>query len=99
MTELLREVYPEHEWNIFQKSTKHANNFWNDVKIQREFLHYVESELNISSVEEWLQVKRQDFIRLGGQQLLRYYPSIENMLRSLLPEKNWPTHKENSLDD
>ena len=73
-------VYPDEQWNIFKFPVKPMR-FWNDKSNQRLFLDYFAKEHNITSIDDWYQVTRDDIMSLGGRGLLSKYQSFYKCLQ------------------
>jgi hypothetical protein len=52
---LLSKVYPEYEW-LPWKFVKCPQNFWNDVKNQRQFMDWAAKELKVNELSDWYNV-------------------------------------------
>lgn len=62
--------------------------YWSSKDNQREFLRYLERELEVVTVEEWADVKSSQVLDLGGRPLLSLYNnSLVNAVRELLKDE------------
>jgi hypothetical protein len=78
---------------------------WEDLSNQREFLEQLGQELNIRQVLtpslcftdtlqplDWSSVTRTQIERKGGYALFWHYSSLDEALRAIFPEINWPSY-------
>jgi hypothetical protein len=49
-------VYPEYEWNSWKFPTRPVNSV-EDMKDQREWMDWAETQLNIKEKSDWYKVK------------------------------------------
>ncbi len=86
---ILESVYPEYQWHpwlIEQVSVT----FWNDKSNQRRYMDWLESELNITSKEQWYEVDGNELIesnKPGFKTLMgEYYNrSLQGALMAIYP--------------
>lgn len=53
--QLLKSIYPDYEW-LPWKFSQYPRNFWDDMQNQREYLDWVETQLNIKNKEDWYRI-------------------------------------------
>jgi len=76
--------------NTTKSRSKRANNFWENVRTQKDFVEHLGRKLGISNLNDWYHVRVQNFNDLGGAGLLkRYGGSLIKMLHFLYPNHNW----------
>ena len=98
---LLIALLPEYEWNLWKFSNV-SNEYWKDMKNQRQFLDYVYKELNFKSLDDWYNITYEvspfkyclilkELKKHKGSYMLTncYNSSIYKMLSTVYPEHNW----------
>jgi hypothetical protein len=59
---------------------------------QRAFLDRIGSSLGVKTLEDWNNVSKIQFLRVGGALLLEQYDgSLINVLKTLYPDFDWKT--------
>lgn len=86
--EALKQIYPNHDWNIFQMKII-PNNFWNDKKNHRFLLDNIAKKLNLTSVQEFSSISKKDILHHGGKSLFSFYPNLFEALKENYKEIQW----------
>jgi hypothetical protein len=79
----------EHMWpiNTVPEGFWEGNEWIHDEKKSMEYLKWLRSKLNIRSMEDWYNVKRDDVESLYGQFLLDECGGLFPMLKKFYPSK------------
>ena len=67
--------------------------FWADPNNHRLVLSEIAKKMGLREPSDWYEVTSKDIVRCGGRGLLRFYPSIEQMLRELEPGFPWQSSR------
>jgi len=86
----LGQVYTKKdEWPIAAPKTEEPT-YWDDPKHQLEFLTRVQRDLKIKTLDDWYKVKRADFTKKGGAQIVaRHGNSLVRCLMAIYPDHPW----------
>eukprot|EP01114_Cavostelium_apophysatum_P003275 TRINITY_DN13075_c0_g1_i1.p1 TRINITY_DN13075_c0_g1~~TRINITY_DN13075_c0_g1_i1.p1 ORF type:complete len:257 (+),score=47.93 TRINITY_DN13075_c0_g1_i1:158-928(+) len=86
----LRNVYPEHPWQIFDFLQVPAG-YWDDFECQKKYWNILEHRLGIKNAEDWYNVSIVNIQQHGCWGLLhtKYKGSLKLALRALKPEHDW----------
>jgi hypothetical protein len=76
----LREIYPECDWNVFERVSV-PRNFWKSPENIRLFLDKLKTEFSIKQPSDWSRVSSEMLISHGGGSLVNSYGSIFEILR------------------
>ena len=75
---------------VEKSSVSKPHGYWNSKSNQLQYLHWLQSELEISNYEDWYSIRTKQIKDLGGHQFLRKNDnSISKALNFLLPEYDW----------
>ena len=92
MKELLRSIYPNHQWK-FDLNNKNVNNikeYFQSLKNQRKFMDELSIKFLLNSKDDWLKISRKQIKINGGLILLNYYENnMQKLLSSVYPEHHW----------
>lgn len=86
--DLLKDVYPEHSWDEFNRPVL-PYGYWKNKENQRKFLDSFAKKYSLHSPEDWSKISRVQFSKEGGGPMFRYYPNFLELLKSNFPEYNW----------
>ena len=88
--QLLKHVYPNYEW-LFWKFTIAPMNSWESKENQLKYMTWLSKILSYTTMEDWFQIKQDDFhINYGGGLLAgRYNDSPSQLLRQVYPNYEW----------
>ena len=64
--------------------------FWNTLENQRLFLKFVAQYNEMDRIQELVALSNITIVRMGGERLLKMYPSKLSMLRCVFPDEIWP---------
>ena len=93
---LLQTIYPEKDWNIYERSIL-PHNYWNSIENQKLYLDYLYQKLNFKSLEDFYQLNYSVILAEGGSGLLnKYNGSLFQAVQSLYPDYQWDYFKSNS---
>ena len=85
---LLRRVYPDHPWSIHQLIK--SNYYDKIIQIHRKFMDELFFTLNLQSIDEWLAISHNTFLKHGGELLLAYYDhNMISLLYTIYPYYPW----------
>jgi hypothetical protein len=86
---LLKKIHPEYNWKewLFLLSPE---GFWNDINNQKRYIEWFKVKMNIQTIEEWYNIKLEDFLNNKGYMLIEYYNnSYSNVIKSFFPNYKW----------
>ena len=85
--QLLQSNYPNYPFN-FRK----PNETFRFLEYQQKFMENLYNKLNLTSLDDWLTIKRKNLIKNGAEKLLSkyYFNNFELLLQSVYP--NFPWH-------
>eukprot|EP01127_Copromyxa_protea_P019978 TRINITY_DN6596_c0_g1_i1.p1 TRINITY_DN6596_c0_g1~~TRINITY_DN6596_c0_g1_i1.p1 ORF type:complete len:469 (+),score=66.18 TRINITY_DN6596_c0_g1_i1:181-1407(+) len=81
----LQNCYPSHKW-IVGRFCRAPRFSWKDKNNVRDFIEYLQKELEISS-GDWKRISRDQVDRLGGAQMLRVFGNLEKALKFAFPDE------------
>eukprot|EP01125_Pyxidicula_operculata_P020777 TRINITY_DN7777_c0_g1_i1.p1 TRINITY_DN7777_c0_g1~~TRINITY_DN7777_c0_g1_i1.p1 ORF type:complete len:419 (-),score=47.22 TRINITY_DN7777_c0_g1_i1:95-1351(-) len=91
--ELVKDVYPNKVW-LPWKFHHSPKKFWMEKENQHDYIKWLESQLNISSPDDWYKVTTSDVKRNNGTSLLSLYShSVYVLLKNVYPEVDWDPWK------
>ena len=97
--ELLRTVYPDKTWNIFQFK-RLPKSFWVEKENRQLYLEQLGKELGIKEMKDWLNVKYKDMYEHGGSAILLQFGNVKNILLEHYPDCPWEEWaSETNIDD
>ncbi len=84
--ELIRELYPQLEWQPWMFHQVYQG-YWNRKAHRLTYLKWLGKQLGLSSAEDWVQVKRRDFVAFFGVSLIQEYydNSLAKAIQELFP--------------
>lgn len=86
---VLKEAYPELDWSSTAISKK-STDFWKVKENQKQFLEDFARRNSVMVPEDWINVRRKDFIRQGGLSILLHNgDTLYETLKSNFPDENW----------
>eukprot|EP01125_Pyxidicula_operculata_P022520 TRINITY_DN924_c0_g1_i3.p1 TRINITY_DN924_c0_g1~~TRINITY_DN924_c0_g1_i3.p1 ORF type:complete len:367 (-),score=32.65 TRINITY_DN924_c0_g1_i3:25-1125(-) len=89
MYKMLESVKKDTKW-LPWKFSRVPSNFWDDMKNRREYILWLEHQLNIKSPDEWYRVTTNTVRQNCGSGLLsKYHNSVYLLLKALYPDQNW----------
>jgi len=87
---LLSEIFPDYEWLpwLFRRM---PINTWEDIVTRKNFFDWIFVQENFKSMEDWYNMKRKDFEKYPGSQMLNnlYDGSHRKALMEIYPEYGW----------
>ena len=90
---LLENLFPETDWNSSIKSyynvTSKEQYYWKNIENQKIFFDEFAKKHNIVHPMDWKRISTRKFIKEGGKQILKYYPSLFDALKTIYPEYTW----------
>jgi hypothetical protein len=92
---MLREVFPEHEWDL-NRFLKRPQNFWKSREVQRSTMKEIGHKLGIPETDMsfWYKVSYEEVVKNGGKGVLSNYKnSLSNALVAIFPEYPWNSFK------
>ena len=82
----LQNGYLKHDW-LAWKFKRLPFGYWNRIENRLEYIEWLSKELQIKKLDDWMNVRREDFIKHGGIELLiQFDNSIIKLLKSIYPE-------------
>jgi hypothetical protein len=90
----LTEAYPEHTWKLWLFKGFDVT-LLKDISLQRGYFDYLESELGITSKEDWYPLSASAIARFGGKDFLDvfYQGSLAAGLQALYKDHGWQIWK------
>jgi hypothetical protein len=89
----LAAIYPEHAW-VPWKFSRVGANFWRNLKNQRDYLKWLEVQLQIQRPEDWYNIAASDITDKNLNGFLSHHNnSLSKALKNLYPEVNWQPWK------
>ncbi len=96
VSKLLTSVYPEYphtlsysldgyKWD-YSKFRHVPKGYWDNITNQRSKMEELSFKLNITHLDDWYQVKVDEFLHVGGSALFQCYGSMSKLLQSIYPE-------------
>lgn len=93
---LLDDLLPQlgvDEAHVKSPRQKIPRGFWGDEENRRDFVAHVAAVHGVEEQEDWSEVKKKDFVQLGGESFLRRYnDSIIAALRDSFPDMEFSEH-------
>lgn len=88
--ELLRYIYPNYEW-LFWKFTVAPTNSWESKENQLEYMTWLSKILSYTTMDDWFQIKQDDFHKNYGGGLLagKHNDSPYKILKYVYPNYEW----------
>jgi hypothetical protein len=86
---MVKATFPEHQWDgwRFQIVDDH---YWKHLGHQKQFLDFVYSTENFTSMDDWYNITKTRLAELGGGSLVNdYKSSIATMLMTVFPNHHW----------
>ena len=92
---LLQTLYPNFPWEFDNNKERNSNDYFSSISNQKRFMDQLYKELNLQSLDDWLDVPKQILIENGGRSLLLYYygGDMNKILLTLYPNHNWSFKK------
>ena len=88
-------LYPNHCWK-FDKLIENSKEFYKSIENQQIFMTNLFYKLKFKSIENFFQLTKEDFIKLGGKKILYYYANnFINLLLKIYPNFPWNFQLEN----
>lgn len=88
-SKMITSVLTQHNW----KSRRFRNrslNTWDDVQLQKDFVHRLSKELKITCLSDWYNVSQTQIRERGGSGLLeKYHNSVSQMIIAIIPGHDW----------
>lgn len=85
----LIEIYPDHDWQIWQFQYC-PDNLWNRDDDRRKYLQWLFEHLKMKDMEDWYHIRKSDLISSNGIGMLKYYKgSISKMLKDNFKDHKW----------
>lgn len=88
----LSTIYPEQKWMPW-RFEKIPHGYWNTKENVVFFLKWFAELLNISKLNDWYHVSREDFVSAGASTLFDKYGSLLSLLQEYYPEHDWSQSK------
>ena len=81
---ILSKIYPNYPWKFLKVNV-------NTIEDQKKFLKYLAQKLKFSSLDDWMNVKKSQFLNTnGGRELLEiYHYNIKELLNRIYPHYQW----------
>ena len=80
-------IYSDHQWSF---NIKKSRNYWSLIEHQLTFINNLYYKLNLSSIDDWKNVKMNTIINNGGKGLLSYYSyDLHSLLTAIYPDHLW----------
>ena len=90
LSNILEELYPEHEWNNILNKNRTPTNYFLDIENQKAYLTSLEEKFNIKDIDDWKNISREQIMNeKGGACLLRIYGTTFNLLKEMYPNHEW----------
>jgi len=89
IVKLLSSVYPNHDWKpwLFGGKSKVLSS---GEEMQKEFIEWLEKDLNIKDKEDWYKIKISEIEKRGGSSFLQKYEgSLYKAFSSIYPNVSW----------
>lgn len=96
LPKLLQRFYPDIKWHpwLFEQL---PSNFWTDFNNQKDFLTWLQHQLEIKKPEQWSKVTHAIIKQYGGRGLLEFYQnSLPSALQTILPDNQFMERVSNS---
>ena len=97
-SEMLKFLYPEMKWNIFEDRNVVPRNFWDERANLVEFLRRVEDRLQIKAPKDWERVSLSQIAHMGGGGLIQKFGTLHKVLERAFPEEAWDQFHLNGRD-
>jgi hypothetical protein len=89
LPDLLRTVYPEHEW-LEWKFANQPTGLWDRSAIRQKFLDWFAKQHNVSKPEDWYKVTTTKLKEEGATYLLKRYGSqVQRVLEDVYKDHKW----------
>ena len=88
---LLKLIYPNHNWDIFNTNYNFPKNFFDIKENQKNYLNYIgKHNFDIISLDDWYSISSIEFQEIkGAKNLLKRYDGFIDMLKNVYPDHNW----------
>ena len=87
---LLKNVFPNHNWQSWRFSDGVESGFWLNENNIKDLMDYIGKKLEYKSMDDWYNLTKGHIIENGGGTLLeKYNGSPSKLLMSVYPEYNW----------
>ena len=86
---LLSRIYPNYAWRFDELKVK-SNEYFKSIENQMKFMNKLFNKFKMKTLDDWLNISKNLFIKQGGQSLLNYYSNnMKKLLISIYPHHSW----------
>ena len=88
LAKMVMELMPEYPW-IEWKFLSVPRIYWESMENQKKFINWIAKELKIESMDQWYQLRADDYVKNGGRDLMNIYKTPLKLLSTLFPDYPW----------
>ena len=91
MQRLFYSIYPNYPFSLEEIVKTNANNYFQSIENQKQFMDYLKNKFQLNSLDDWYQITRKQLKENGGKSLISYYYSndMKLLLSTIYPHHNW----------
>eukprot|EP01118_Nematostelium_gracile_P006157 TRINITY_DN1979_c0_g1_i3.p1 TRINITY_DN1979_c0_g1~~TRINITY_DN1979_c0_g1_i3.p1 ORF type:complete len:269 (+),score=45.57 TRINITY_DN1979_c0_g1_i3:142-948(+) len=87
-SEIIMSAFPEHKWDLFRFYGLRQPS--DSIEYQKEFIKELVKQLNITKMDDWYSItKEQIYKKGGGRLMMKYDNSPSKLIMSMFPEHKW----------
>lgn len=89
----LMTIYPDKKFLPWKYGGYVSKKFWDNERNVKLYLHWVQSQLNMKSLDGWYNITNSLLVKLHGSYLIQKYGGIPNLLQKMYPNHHWDLMK------